>query len=638
MIPRELRIACIVLLTLPFILQIEIVYHVQKLQALLSPIKIDDSQHFDFIVVGAGSSGSALTGRLVENGHKVLLVEAGGSPHYLQKIPSNCGMFITMTDRYTWPYITTPQKHAVKGHKNNQMKVKHGKSFGGSSMLNCMLYVRGHTKDYEEWKSFGNPGWGWDGVSPYFKKAEKLHNFENVDGYVDKEFHGEEGRLHVMPANDQPLAEQIIGQAAQDLGYEYGDYNGGGQDEEVIYRGQNTLKDGLRADSFSSYIVNPGLRDSDDLTVLDHSHVHRVIFNEDKRAVGIELTRFGDSFEFFADKEVVLSAGSVGSPKILLQSGVGPEDHLNEVGIAPILDLPGVGSNLQDHLMLSMPFASKNTTGISRQVKDTLNPFKMAKYWLTRKGQPHGNTNIESGMFVKSKHQHRNGDVYNRSDIQLHSYPFGHNIDYGLGLKKIAGLKDDHYNGVYREHGNYEPYDVIMLLPTLLRPKSRGTIRLASSDPMEMPLIDPQYLSRPEDVETLVAGAEFAQRFVSTPTFKKYQLELIPDRHNCGNYKLQTRDYLRCLAQHYAQTVWHFVGTCKMGPKSDPMAVVDSKLKVRGVKGLRVVDASIMPTLVGANTNAPSIMIGEKGSDMIVSEWSQSKLKPAKKEVAKDEL
>lgn len=619
----------LLLLSLPLVIQISLVHYLQKFYSFVMPTGVADGDSFDFIVVGAGSAGSAFTGRLVEKGYHVLLVEAGGPPHYLQKIPGNCFMFMTKPGTYSWPYVTTPQKDALKAFPNNQLRLSHGKSLGGSSMLNFMLYVRGNTKDYDEWESLGNPGWGWKDVYPYFKRSEFLHNVDKTVGgpaYIDMDKHGSsaDGRLHVMPTPELPPYSKVVGEAAQDMGYSYGDYNGNSQDEEIIYRAQKTVKEGLRADSYSSYIANRGLEQRDNFKVLDNGLVTRVLLDKDNNAIGIEVKRFGETTKYYANKEVVLSAGAIGSPKILLHSGIGPKEHLKEVGVEARHDLPGVGSNLQDHLFPFMVFRSQNVTGLSKNIFEALNPLKMIKYVLDRKGDLLSNSGIESGLFAKTSFQPENGDKFQRTDIQIHSAPVGPNADYGQGFALMTGQSIDQYKALFKVGSgpDFESNDTLALMPTLLRPKSRGTIRLASSDPKDLPLIDPRYLSHPDDVETLAAGLHLSYSFQETPTFKKHQLVHLPDTLNCGDYQVGSLDYFRCFARHHSHTVWHFSGSCKMGRReSDPMAVVDHRLRVHGIKGLRVVDASIMPRLVGANTNAPAVMIGDKASDLIHEDW-----------------
>ena len=624
MIVRGVAIGIIIALSMIIIIQVHVVYQWQQWYAYLMPTGVEESEVFDFIVVGAGSAGSALTGRLVEKGYNVLLVEAGGPPHYLQSVPAMCGVFLSMGEQYSWQYKTTPQKHSLYQFNDNRMTIRHGKGLGGSSNLNAMLYVRGNQDDYNEWESLGNPGWGWEGVKPYFNRAEKLHNLESpyVDNvHVDKEHHGmsETGRLHVMPSGYNYKAGAIIADAMEDLGYTLGDYNGGRQQKDSIYRAQVTQKNGFRADTFSSYIQEPNLQNSPNLKVLTFSHVTRVLVNDGK-AVGIELDRFGKTMTFRVSKEVILSAGALASPKILMHSGIGPKDHLESMGIELIHDLPGVGSNLQDHLMIPLQFYSKNTTGISLNPFQFLNPVSLLKYFWNQ-DSIFADNGLPYGMFASSKFKPNNGDKYQRSDLQFHTYALGFTTDYGLTYPEAMNYKESFYHDVYRRDKNYEPYDSLLLMPTLLRPKSRGTIRLASSNPKDLPLIDPNYFDHPDDVATLVSGMEILAEFENTPTFKRYQLQPIFEGYNCGKHKIRSKQNYECIVRSIPTTVWHMVGTCKMGPKNDTMAVVDSSLKVRGIENLRVVDASIMPRVPGGNTNAPTVMIGEKASDIIHHQW-----------------
>jgi len=509
--------------------------------------------------------------------------------------------------------------------------MKHGKSLGGTSQYNAMLYVRGNSKDYDEWESLGNPGWGWKDVYPYFVKSENLHNVGGA--FVDKEKHGHDGRVHVMPSGKPAMGSVIIEKAMNEMGYPSGDYNGNSQDDEVTFMAQLTQKFGFRADSFSSYISGPEMDKQKNLKILTFAHVTKVLFNGNN-AEGIEVNRFGQIFKFKAIKEVILSAGAIGSPKILMLSGIGPKNHLKEHGIDVLKDVPGIGSNLQDHIMAHLVFISKNSTGLTTSLFQMQNPLELIRYAITGHGGPLADGGITSGTFLKSGYQ---GDSkFNRTDLQIHAAPMALNQHYGLGAA-VANFKDDLYPAIFLTDDYVEQYDGVTVMPTLLRPKSRGSITLKSRDPFDLPIINPNYLDHNDDVETLIAGLQLLEKLTDTETFKKYQMELLPDAYNCPGLKTNSKEYYECTIRAMSLSVWHFVGTCKMGPNSDPMSVVDANLKVHGMSGLRIVDASIMPLVVGGNTNAPTIMIGEKAADLILQDWpvlhKQPKTMPPKQKM-----
>ena len=621
----------IVLLSLPIIFQIEVVYHLQKLYDYITPLGFTENDEFDFIVVGAGSAGSALTGRLAENGHKVLLLEAGGRPHYLQYVPGYCGSFVANTQRYMWPIHTTPQNKSLHSYTNNQIKIAQGKSLGGSSALNYMLYVRGNPKDYDEWENMGNPGWGWKDTEPYFRKLEYLHNFGDIQKDEDKSIDKTDGRLHVMPTGEQTFGSKIMLDAFQETGYKlFRDYNRENIGQEGAFKAQVSQKNGFRADAYSSFIGDHGLDKKDNLKVLTHAQASQIILDANKRAVGIKVTRFGQKMIFKAKKEVIVAAGAANSPKLLMLSGIGPKDHLEELGISVKHELPGVGANLQDHLMAYYPFISKNSTGLTVSVIKALSPFEQMRYALTGKGAPLSDNGISSGMFLHSGIGHR--DKFSRPDLQVHSFPGFLNIDYGLSLPKLFGLNDSVYESYFLKN-DVENYEFLNTMPTLLRPKSRGSVRLASTDPDELPLVNPNYLDDPDDLKVLIEGMKIMAKLSQTETFKQYQLEHFPGLASCSDHELHSDGYYECQIRQIASSTWHLTGTCKMG--SDPMAVVDSELRVHGLKGLRVVDASIMPRIVGGNTNAATIMIGERAAHFISETYPISKpnLKARKEEL-----
>ena len=526
----------------------------------------------DFIVVGGGSGGCAVASRLSEDAAtSVALLEAGAkNDNWVVTTP---GAMILMVGgkENNWAFDTVPQK-GLNGRIGYQPR---GKGLGGSSAINAMVYIRGHKWDYDHWASLGNTGWGYADVLPYFKKSE---NNTELDG----EYHGKGGPLNVTRLqSDNPVQDMFL-QGARELQLPIrDDFNGAEQEGLGIY--QVTQKNGERWSAARGYI-HPVMDKRSNLQVKTAAYATRILF-DGKRAVGVEYTQGNEKKQLRARREVILSSGAFQSPQLMLLSGVGDAAELQKLGIASVHNLPGVGKNLQDHPDFVFGFASDAPYFAGLSFGGIARIFKgIAQYRRERRGPMTSNV-AECGGFLKTRPD------LSVPDIQLHF---------------CMAMIEDH--GRKRRWGTGFSCHVCVL-----RPKSRGSVWLASADPTKPPAIDPNFLGEQDDLETMVAGFKMTRRLMETPAIKALQ------KTDHFTADVRTDNDIRNVLRQRVDTVYHPVGTCKMGV-NDAMAVVDPKLKVHGVQGLRVADASIMPTLIGGNTNAPSIMIGEKCADMIKSE------------------
>ncbi len=527
---------------------------------------------YDYIIVGAGSAGCVLANRLsADPSIKVCLIEAGKKDTSLMvRMPAGVGQLISKANDMNWAFWTEPQQH-MEGRK---LFWPRGKGWGGSSSINGMIYIRGHARDYDQWRQMGLTGWGYEDVLPYFRKSE--HREAGDDPY-----HGSGGPLWVSDSPlDNPIYRAFL-QAGVEAGYTRNDdFNGAEQEGVGPY--QRTIRDGERWSASFGYLRPiEGVRNN--LTIKSTGLVSRILI-EGGRATGVEVVsgKRKQAETLRATSEVIVCAGAVQSPQLLQLSGIGPGDELSEKGIKVHADLADVGQNLQDHLDVLLHQEITQPLSVYSQRKGLKQVAIGLNYILRRKGPGRDNF-LQAGGFLKSR------EGLDRPDIQLHL---------------VNALSFDHANESPKKDG-------FMIHACQLRPESRGTIKLRSTDPFDTPMIDPNYLATEEDRRVMREGMKMMRDIVKQDAFKPYRgPEMSPGK------SVKTDAEIDEFVRKNGETIYHPVGTVRMG--IDDRAPVDGELRVRGIEALRVVDASVMPTLVGGNTNAPTIMVAEKAADMIL--------------------
>jgi len=532
---------------------------------MTTPLENDSS---DYVIIGGGSAGCVMASRLSEDvGTQVTLLEAGGSGNgWVVNTPA-AGVLMLPTRLNNWAFDTVPQK-GLNGRIGYQPR---GKALGGSSAINAMIYTRGHRLDYDHWAALGNPGWAFDDVLPYFKRSEHNEQFGGP-------WHGQDGPLDVAALRSDNPFQQIYLEAARQAGFRINDdFNGADQEGAGLY--QVTQRNGERCSAARAYL-QPHIGRRGNLRVETHAQVERIVF-DGRRAIGVVFRQGNVERTVLARREVILCAGALKSPQLLMVSGVGEAGQLQRHGIDVVHHLPGVGANLQDHPDFIFNFKSGSLDLLGVSVGGGWRLLVALRQYLGRRRGLLTTNFAEGGAFLKTS------DTLAAPDVQLHF---------------VIGIVDNHARKQHLGHG-------FSCHVCLLRPKSRGSVTLASARSTDAPLIDPAFFQHDDDIEVLVKGFKLTRRLLAAPALARWQTR------DMVTADVHTDDDIRHVLRAQCDTAYHPVGTCRMGPGED--AVVDASLRVHGIGGLRVVDASIMPTLIGGNTNAPTLMIAEKAADLI---------------------
>ncbi|XP_055316805.1 glucose dehydrogenase [FAD, quinone]-like [Sitodiplosis mosellana] len=508
---------------------------------------------------------------------------------------------------HDWQFYTEKHDKYCRSFKNGCYWPR-GRMVGGSHAINALIYFRGNREDFDNWARLGNPTWDYDSVLEYFKKTERNLN-QTLVNKGNKKWHGDEGAMPVGHYGGSDNIRHVFIEAAKEFGYDLVDDLNDDVTLGFTYL-QGTVKDGQRFTTAKSLLVPA--KDRKNLHIIKHAHVTKVIVDAYNTVTGVEFTYKNEhKLDVRAKKEVILSAGAVSTPQLLMLSGIGPKEHLKQSGIPVIKDLP-VGKNLQDHVIAPILFQFHKSTAVAESIIDQLDD--LYQYAIHRSGPLAGIGTINLAGLINSENHTGFPDI----EMQCFDFRKG-SLVLEKGLRTL-GYSENVIEAFVGANAEGEVNNVYV---ELLRPESTGEILLKSANPFDAPRIIPNYFEKEEDIKTLVRGIQYITSFLDSKSFKEHEGELVRIVFDdCDKFEYRSYDYWKCYLSHMGTTVYHPVGTCKMSD-TDEDAVVDSELRVKGIKGLRVIDASVMPKIVSANTNAATIMIGEKGSDFIKSTWQK---------------
>ncbi|XP_072934518.1 glucose dehydrogenase [FAD, quinone]-like [Epargyreus clarus] len=564
-------------------------------------------KEYDFIVVGAGSAGSVLASRLSKGKMaSVLLLEAGQGENVFTEVPILAPLF-QRTD-YVWPYEMEYQPGVCMGMEGGRCFWPRGRAVGGSSVINYMIYTRGMPADWDRIAADGNYGWSYRDVLPYYMKSERA----KLRGLAESPWHGRDGELNVEDIPFRSKLSKSFLDAAKMLGHRRVDYNS--PDAFGFSFIQATMSNGRRVSSAKAFLHNIKKRKS--IHILPNSRVTKILIEPStKTARGVEFYRNGRKYQILANKEVILSAGPIESPHLLMLSGIGPREHLTSLGIPVIHDLK-VGETLYDHISFSALTFTINKTRLTLVERKISTVENVVQYTQFGDGPMSSIAGVETIGYIKTNVSDEIGDY---PDIELLGTCASLASDDGKVVARGSRIADWLYNDVFRPIENIESFTVLLML---LHPESKGYMRLRSTNPFEQPMLYGNYLTHPKDVATVIAAIRYIIKMVDTPPFRQHGARVYEKKFpNCKKFEFGSDSYWECAIRTVTATLHHQIATCKMGPASDPTAVVDPELRVHGVNNLRVVDSSVIPRTIAAHTNAPAIMIGEKGADMIKRTW-----------------